>query len=385
MLGIAIRVAQALSLHIPNPPFPVRPFEQEMRRRVWQAIGGLDALLSLDHRAEPLMRTNWLQSNLPSNVNDSDISFDMEGPVQESEGFTDMTFPLITMKSLYNVRALNFSDFLEAIPNTLHLRQQTTVDFQLAASQLLKNSQPETVAFHWFSKKTAECLVAMMQLLTLRPLQRCPNFHPPRDRGDNILRLAVDVLRRIHELQTDPRATPWRLSDWSTSIWHSMAVAIAELCVCDDPSLMERYWPFVEEAYQRFHDLPDSHRGVVFNAIEKFMAQGRAHRDKLLGPGMPNSGPPVPNVASSHAPPFSQPNLPPSTSFMPIVNQPAMAQNPAMTMSEPTSMVGPWPSVWETTDFAHPSVDNVRNASWVNYEWFIEDLYDGAGVMRMGQ
>ncbi|RJE17123.1 hypothetical protein PHISCL_10540, partial [Aspergillus sclerotialis] len=48
MLSMALRIAQALSLHIPHPPFPLDPFEREMRRRLWHAIGMLDVQAALD-------------------------------------------------------------------------------------------------------------------------------------------------------------------------------------------------------------------------------------------------------------------------------------------------------------------------------------------------
>lgn len=396
MLGVALRVAQALSLHSPNPPFPVRPFEREMRNRLWQVIGGLDSLLSLDHGFEPQTRTSWLQNNIPSNVNDSDISFDMEGPVVASEGFTDMTFSLVTQRGSYGWRSLNFSEYMEPQPSTLEMRQKWVDDFKQAAPRMLKDCQPDKFPFHWFTKRTAECISAMMQLIVLRPLQPCPNFTPPRVRGDGILNLAVEGLRTLHDLQTDPRAAPWRISDSSSAIWHAIAVAIAELCVCEDPSLMGRYWPFVEDAYQRFIDMPESHRGAVFAAMEKFMAQGRAHRDKLLGsPGssgsisgsginmasnQPFPGPtPPPVVSQSQGPGFSRPHIPTTTSFISTtISQPAF-QNPLMAMPDQMAMISPWAAanVWSGMEFTNPGLDSGRDSSWLNYEGFIEDLYSG--------
>lgn len=89
---MAVRVAQALPLHLEHPPFPIQPFEQEMRRRVWLAIGLLDLQASLDRASEPMIPASWLQSHLPSNVNDSEFGFGFEGALQASDSFTDMTF-----------------------------------------------------------------------------------------------------------------------------------------------------------------------------------------------------------------------------------------------------------------------------------------------------
>jgi hypothetical protein len=63
MLSIVLRTAQALSLHLPDPPFIVSPFEKEMRRRLWLGIGLLDTLTSLARGTEPMMKLDWLESH----------------------------------------------------------------------------------------------------------------------------------------------------------------------------------------------------------------------------------------------------------------------------------------------------------------------------------
>lgn len=39
VVSMAFRVAQAFSLHVPDSPFLITPFEQEMRRRIWVLLG----------------------------------------------------------------------------------------------------------------------------------------------------------------------------------------------------------------------------------------------------------------------------------------------------------------------------------------------------------
>jgi hypothetical protein len=75
MLSLAVRIAQALYLHIENPPFFVGTFDREMRRRVWFAISLLDTQACLDRATEPMISASWLKSNLPSKINDSDFEF----------------------------------------------------------------------------------------------------------------------------------------------------------------------------------------------------------------------------------------------------------------------------------------------------------------------
>ena len=398
MLGIAIRISQALSLHIPEPPFATRPFEQEMRRRLWLNLGVLDTLVSLDRVSEPLLQASWLSANPPTNANDTDISFDMDAPGQQTEGFTDLTFPLIVNCCVCALRTLNFADFIVPGLKSMQARQQVALEFQQSATDLLRGCQPDRVVWHWFVKQTTESMIATVHLITLRPLQRASSFNPPRVRGDTILKLAVDILRKINEFENDPQIHTWSLLDLSFPTWHSIAVATAELCVCDDPAIMERYWPFVEESYNRFGGRPDSLRAVVWKTVEKFMAQGRVQRDRLLSTAPvqhPTQMQPQPQQQTqiqtpliSHAEPL------PSTAFTPLMNQQnqtvyqaAMPFPTASTMptgipgpSSANNMIGPWPNVWDGMEYPNPNAGmdgaGAGAHAWNNYEGFIEDLYD---------
>ncbi|KAF7590310.1 hypothetical protein BBP40_003003 [Aspergillus hancockii] len=385
MMSMALRIGQALSLHLPEPPFPVRPFERELRRRLWLAIGFLDIQCSLDRASEPMMKASWLQSHQPSNVNDSDISFGMEGPVQESPGFTDMTFAMMTMKAQYTTRLLNFTDFTDPTVRSVSKRQQLVNEFQEATSKLLQHSQPDKIPFHWFTKKIAENISAVMQLIALRPLQRNSNFIPPRVRGDRLLQISVNVLTNARNISSDPRAFPWQWVEHMFVPWHSLAIAISELCVCDDLSIMERFWTPVREAYDHLGDLiADSRKGMIWKPMEKIMAQAETKRKQLLeasnaAPSYPPPPPPpssqFPSTAPLQVPVCAQTSVQPSLALsgdvVPCTG--VYAQTVPMVTLPETVGLGPWPNVWDAVDFGCPGATN--ETSWLNYENFIEDVY----------
>ncbi|KAI9926865.1 hypothetical protein ASPWEDRAFT_72871 [Aspergillus wentii DTO 134E9] len=392
MLSMAVRIAQALLLHLPDPAFPVKPFEREMRRRLWHAIGFLDTEASMDRASEPMIQASMLESHPPANVNDSDIWFEMEGPVQESEGFTDMTFTLMTSKAQSASRLLNFSTFGQPAVQSMELRQQVVVDFQQTASSLLEKYQADGVPFHWFTRQVAECINASLQLTSVRPMQRNAKFIPPKVRGDGLLQLAVNVLEKSRALRNDPRSRPW---DWVNHIfvpWHGLAVAIAEISVCQDPLLMEKYWPPIQQAYDRLsHLVADSQQGMLWKPIEKFMTQAQARRRQLLGSPTFNA-PQIPvslsDITSTNQPTtFPQPSFQTSLPFTPNLNtQPAQipypqGTTPVMTMPEVTNGLGPWPNVWDAMDFSDTGIGNATETSWLNYESFIEDLYENADYL----
>ncbi|KAH8427738.1 fungal specific transcription factor domain-containing protein [Aspergillus melleus] len=310
-----------------------------MRRRLWSAIGFLDIQASTDRASEPMMQVDWLQSHPPSNVNDHDISFEMNIPVQESTGFTDMTFTMITLKAQCISRILNFPNAVSPSVESINSRHQLVLDFQHTASTLLQNAQPSTIAFHWFASKVAECINASMQLVVLRPLQQHPKYLPPRVHGDRLLKLAIDVLLRNHEIRNNPRTLPWRWIEYTFVPWHALAVAASELCVCEDPVLMARCWAPVEQAYAQLgYLIADTSNGRFWKPMENIMALARMRKEQLLRP------------------------------------QPSIQDHANNTAIPPLDTIGlgPWPSVWDAVDWTNPLGAN--EMSWLNYENFLGDL-----------
>lgn len=373
MLSMALRIGQALLLHQSAPPFPVSPFEQEMRRRLWHAIGLLDVQVAIERVSEPMMQASWLQSHPPSNVNDIDISFGMEEPAQESEGFTEMSFTLMLWKSQCIVRSLNFSDFMEPSVKLMSLRRQLVIDFQQTTSSLLQGSKPDSQPFHCFSRQVAECINASMQLITIRPLQRNANFTPPLIREDGLLKLAVDVLQKVQRLRSDPKTSPCCWVEFIFVPWHALAVAIAEFCVCQNAPLMESVWPSIEQGYSRFQAFAaGSQQGMLREPMEKLIVQARTRREQLLK--HPAS---VLTLSSNSQPEYASI----SPSFSSVLQGPQTEVPLPVPMPDTANDLETLPNVWDVMDFGTTGLDNTYGTSWLNYENFIDDLYENADYM----
>lgn len=283
LLSLALRIAQAISIHIPSPPFTLRPFENEIRRRVWHAIGFLDMQAALDRATDPMIPFIWLQSHLPSNINDSDFDFDSESSsLQDSENFTDMTFTLLTCAAQNAVRLLSF------YVNDWEVQQGYIKTFQERAAVLLKNYHPDPDPFHWYTKHVIERFTGGMQLFALRPLlRRSINNNAPSLRPGSLLELSTLVLRTSQELKQDPRAQLWSWYDGIFPGWHALAVALAELCAQEEPSsssfsssstvVARSCWPLIELSFGHFRNLvaAESSQGVIWFPIEKLMKRAR--------------------------------------------------------------------------------------------------------------
>ncbi|KAJ5550109.1 Transcription factor [Penicillium sp. DV-2018c] len=378
-LSMALRVGQALSLHIPEPPFTVRPFEREMRRRTWLGIGVLDIAVSLDRASDPMMQAAWLDNNQPSIINDEDIWFDMDGPIPEhTDGtFTDMTHTLVIAAAASVARSLAFSDTIEPPLTIIALRQQVVHDFQTKASHLLSGCSPNQSDLQWYAQKTAGVMGSWLQLACFRPLQRSRNFTPPRVGDDVLLKIAADNLQWSQDVYTYPGAAAWR---WYGSMWvpwHALAVALAELCVCKEPAVMAKYWLIVEDVFERSRlVIADSQHGMLWKPMERLMAQAKARRDEFLNLDASRH-----RVSRGTSEIFSNP----AECLQPLVD---LSLDSGDHVTQPLNVriapvpssftPVPWPNVWDAMDLSEATLESTSDdTAWLNYENLIENVYDG--------
>ncbi|EKG18429.1 Transcription factor fungi [Macrophomina phaseolina MS6] len=292
LLSLAVRVAHSLSLHAEPPgAHATRPFERELRRRLWCAIALLDTQTTLECVSEPMIQGTWLQApNLPLNIDDLALIPDSEGEPVEAEGFSDMTFTLVACRAQCVARLLNFpAPVGSSAVSNWDVRQNYVEDFARSIGVLLRRNSCASertgpTFYRWYTDSSAEVLIATMQLIAVRPLRQLqPCDAPPQVKGANLLRLATEVLRKTQSLAHDPRGTQWHWLEAMFPPWHALAVALAELCVCDDPTLCQDCWPAVKLAFaQLSHQLAEpAGAAIIWGPMERLMKQARQRMERL--------------------------------------------------------------------------------------------------------
>ena len=279
-----------MGLNQDNTTSSFRPFENEMRRRLWWQICDLDSHAADDRASNLVVAANSFSTKLPLHINDEDISFDSVEEVIDREGFTDMTFALSCHEVLDAMRKLSYipASTVDSSEARSQEVQGHSVDNVINLQQHIKEKYLRhlnlTRPFHWFVRIVADVITAVMWLLIYRPLKRRPDSvssfqlaHP------DILRLSVDVLERFHQLATDPAVSQFRWLSQTYVQWHALAVTIAELCVETDGPMVERAWAVVEPSFQQAaQHVADSDRGMLWRPIKKLMSRAREIRQKHL-------------------------------------------------------------------------------------------------------
>ncbi|RHZ48361.1 hypothetical protein CDV55_100846 [Aspergillus turcosus] len=271
-----------------RPPFPVTPFECEMRRRLWHLIGWLDLEASLNRGSESMMRSAWIQTHSLTNTNDDDFGSGTVDPLPASQSRpTEATLLIVFAHAQCTLRALDVSHFAEPGVTDIHMPQQMVDHFRRTTNGLLAGSDPENVAFHWFTNQIQEQISDVLQLIALRPLQRSPSFIPAELPGLRILTLAADILGRRQRLYIDPRTHPWRWFELLYFPCHALVVAMTEVCVCTDRSVMDRYWPTLERSYDFFQkQAVGTHYDWLLTSMETLMRNAQAAPQKAVGSDM---------------------------------------------------------------------------------------------------
>ncbi|PYI12667.1 hypothetical protein BO78DRAFT_457084, partial [Aspergillus sclerotiicarbonarius CBS 121057] len=274
MLALALRIAQALSLHDPNPPFPVKPFEREMRRRLWHAIGWLDVQACLSTASEPMMPASWLRFQPFLDMNDDEFGADLEIQISPDRRISETSLFHILSYAQETTRYLT-------MPSRSTDAQRQILTFQKRTDELLAGLQPDEDHFHWYLKELSHSIGVFMQLLALRPPQKNPVFETCKATSASILRLAVEALDSRCRVYSSTKTKPWRWIQPLFFPWQALAVALAEIQVCDDLGLVESIWPLIEQSYLSFTTL-ESPSARLRQSMHDMMGRARASYDSML-------------------------------------------------------------------------------------------------------
>ncbi|PQE18701.1 C6 zinc finger domain-containing protein [Rutstroemia sp. NJR-2017a BBW] len=102
--GSVYHLAMSIGLHRDPTHFPkIGPFQTEMRRRLWATVLELSLQSSSDLGMAPLFSPNDYNTELPSNVDDADLTEDMKTLPQSKPvtTFTQTSIQLLLMKTFY--------------------------------------------------------------------------------------------------------------------------------------------------------------------------------------------------------------------------------------------------------------------------------------------
>ncbi|KAH7129035.1 hypothetical protein EDB81DRAFT_906835 [Dactylonectria macrodidyma] len=252
MTGLLARVAVSAGLHRDGSNFPgMRPFNIEMRRRLWWNILFIDGRSGVDQIAEASLHEEMFDTKLPTNVNDADLDPGMKVPPVAKDEITDSTPILIrselwhltqrTSSSLSALKSKRGMDLVEA----LKLCRETTRRLNLDYFDKFDSGTPAQL----FLKRSIRLVLAKYELtLSYRIVYSGGSSQDPPAKTHVawLIDSASSILNQSADLLTETSFHQWSWQLRGSVQWHALSIVLSHLCSQPWVPALDHAWAAVE-------------------------------------------------------------------------------------------------------------------------------------------
>lgn len=286
MSSLILRLAQGLGLHRDGNNFNLRPFDAEMRRRLWWHVVLLDLRSSEDHGTDVQIHDRMFDTRLPLNINDDDISPYMKERPKPRVGFTDMTFFLVRCDICYALRRVAYT-----CPNTSGAVAGPTPDNCGNVVQTVNMHIEEQYLKHcnmadpiqWISATVARLVLTKMWLVIHHPVTRQDlESQISHESRESLFITSIEVAEFARLIKEDENTKKWSWMFDAYMQWHAIAMVLAELCVRPLSPLTDRAWIAVTTVYDDWLRTAKQRKGMLWRPLAKLMKRAGTLRRKQL-------------------------------------------------------------------------------------------------------
>ncbi|EQK97767.1 fungal specific transcription factor domain-containing protein [Ophiocordyceps sinensis CO18] len=291
LTGLLIRIAQGLGLHRDGSHFKLSPFETEVRRRLWWAILMLDLRSAEELGTDMTIGERSYDTQMPSNINDSDIGPESLELPTPREGRSDCAVSLVRAEICALSRRLVTSASAMANPcpkadeGTMAERERMLIEvYQRVEHKFLQHVLDEADPLYWVAAMIARVIMAKMCLVIYQPmLFPGSNYELSSEIRQRIFVAAIEIIEYGHKLNTDPRCKQYRWLFKTYTNWHAIAYTLIETCQRPWTALVERGWEGVN-GYDRdpVEIAKRADQAAVFLPLRKLFARARRHRESEI-------------------------------------------------------------------------------------------------------
>lgn len=294
LTGLLIRISQALGLHRDGTNFPnLTPFEVEMRRRLFWAVCFLDLRSAEDQGTDLTIIDRTFDTQMPLNINDSDISPESKEFPRPRDGPTDMTFSLIryevsaVARRLHTVASASAPVCPRDASTSLEEREALLSNVHTrVVEKYLNHRDCENNPMYWVAGNVARIIIAKMTLVIYQPLL----FPAPGqellsdDIRARLFNAAIEMFEYNYLLNTDPRCKQWRWLFQTYTVWHAVAFVLIEVTHRPWGVTAERAWAALNSLYSAPAPKPldlekmISHK-TIWLPFKKLYFKAKKHRD----------------------------------------------------------------------------------------------------------
>ncbi|RFU73576.1 fungal specific transcription factor domain-containing [Trichoderma arundinaceum] len=287
LTSLVIRIAQGLGIHRDGTNFGLSPYETEQRRRVWWAIMTLDFRSSEEMGTDLIIADGDFDTQLPSNINDADITpTGTEYPVPR-EGKSETAISLVRFEVCAMSRRLHDASTgknpcVKVETGTVPEKERILVEFyQKIEDRFLQHLDEEVDALYWVAAMISRIIMAKMCLIVYQPM-----LFPGSDREltaeirERIYIASIEIIEYNHRLNTDPRCKQYRWLFRTYTNWHAIAYILVETCRRPWTALVERGWEAVN-GYDRdlTENVKRADHAAVFLPLRKLFTRAKRYQE----------------------------------------------------------------------------------------------------------
>ncbi|KAF5585011.1 bikaverin cluster-transcription factor [Fusarium subglutinans] len=287
LTSLVFHIAQAMGLHRDGTTFGFKPFDTELRRRLWWHICLLDMRSSEFHGYEPIVREDMFDTKLPLNINDSDLTPHMTEVPVEHEGCTQMTFCLIRCEVMKAGWKVGY-----ASPTPSSTASAARGDDELIVQELKRRLEErylrhcdESVPFMLFTSKVARLIVARTGLIVDFPRKQ-KEAEASTNIRDRLSSISMEVLELSSFIMTNSSISKWTWHSKAHIQWHAVIFVLSEICSRPASTECDRAWEFINTVHNRWNMNERGKRGNLWRPIQRLMVKARYVREmQQLDPG----------------------------------------------------------------------------------------------------
>ena len=280
MTGLAIRMAQYLGLQRDGTHFGhLSPFEIEMRRRLWVAVGFLDVRASEDQGTDLTITSGSFDTRMPLNINDGDIDPQSKHMPTEREGFTDMSFSLIYAGICDTTRQLMASSVKHGVAAMEDQNRLLHDIYQRFEQGYFQYTEKSGNILYWVTVSVARLVIAKLTLIVSLPVLFSSPSNPVSDETrTKLLVSAIEVAEYNHALNAEQACRQWRWVYQTHTHWHAIVYLLIEVSRRSWAPIAERAWVALHSSWLMPARTHTDKNLLIWVPLRRLMNKARKHR-----------------------------------------------------------------------------------------------------------
>ncbi|CAD0090664.1 unnamed protein product, partial [Aureobasidium mustum] len=316
LTSLVFHIARTMGLHRDGTVFGLKPFETELRRRLWWQICIIDSRSSEYHCNEPIALGLVTDTKPPLHINDDDLSSELlQPPAERWDSATDMTLSLVrceTIQTGWKLSRIKHKQNKE-LEDLGTLGSHESPDFSDERLSLIQGLESRlrdkylpicdsSVPIQLLASSVARIILGRFKLIAQysgasREKESygktlTAQLRPKDNMRDELFETSIGILEASGILLTSKELMHFTWYSKTHIQWNAMTLVLSELCSRGQSSQCDRAWDCVQTVYEawRFHgnELEET-RLALWRPIRRLMAKVRYVREiQQTDPGQPS-------------------------------------------------------------------------------------------------